>query len=77
VGNPARLQAEIRVNGERHETASAALAAMNLPEPDGFTMVRSYALLLPMPEDGTEPPYPPARLDLAHTHTRGSGNQSV
>ncbi|MFF3663463.1 DUF6348 family protein [Streptomyces olivochromogenes] len=76
-GQPGKVQAEIRVNGERHEAASAALAAMDLPEPHAFTMVRAYALLLPMPEDGTEPPYPPARLDLTHTHTRacGSGNQ--
>jgi hypothetical protein len=75
-GQPGKAQAEIRVNGERHEAASAALAAMGLPEPNAFTMVRSYALLLPMPEPGTEPPYPPARLDLAHTYTRacGSGN---
>ncbi|MFD5759251.1 DUF6348 family protein, partial [Streptomyces sp. NPDC127044] len=78
-GQPGKMQAEIRVNGERHEAASAALATMDLPEPNAFTMVRAYALLLPMPEDGTEPPYPPARLDLTHTHTRacacGSGNQ--
>ncbi|MFF7888249.1 DUF6348 family protein [Streptomyces sp. NPDC020794] len=71
-GQPGKVQAEIRVTGERHEAASAAL---DLPEPNAFTMVRAYALLLPMPEDGTEPPYPPARLDLAHTRACGSGNQ--
>ncbi|GAX58617.1 hypothetical protein SO3561_10191 [Streptomyces olivochromogenes] len=74
-GQPGKVQAENRVNGERHEAGSAALAAMDLPEPNAFTMVRAYALLLPMPEDGTEPPYPPARLDLTHTRACGCGNQ--
>ncbi|MGW3353801.1 DUF6348 family protein [Streptomyces bungoensis] len=47
-GRPGAMQAEIRVNGERHETASAAMAALNLPEPKVFTAVRHYALLLPV-----------------------------
>ncbi|MYS24991.1 hypothetical protein GA0115240_17227 [Streptomyces sp. DvalAA-14] len=60
-GQPGKVQAEIRVNGERHEAASAALVAMGLPEPTAFTMVRSYALLLPVREDGTGPLYPPMK----------------
>ncbi|MFF3890031.1 DUF6348 family protein [Streptomyces sp. NPDC001914] len=51
-GRPGAMEAEIRVNGERHEAASAAMAQLNLPEPKVFTAVRSYALLLPEPDDG-------------------------
>ncbi|MBK3566429.1 MULTISPECIES: DUF6348 family protein [unclassified Streptomyces] len=50
-GRPGAMQAEIRVNGERHEAASAAMTALGLPEPTAFTAVRSYALLLPLSED--------------------------
>lgn len=46
-GQPGAMEAEIRVNGERHEAASAAMAALNLPEPTVFTAVRHYSLLLP------------------------------
>jgi hypothetical protein len=69
-GQPGAMEAEIRVNGERHEAASAAMAALNLPQPTTFTAVRYYALLLPVPADGGEPTYPSTRLgpDLAHTH---------
>ena len=63
-GQPGAMQAEVRVNGERHEAASAALAALNLPEPAVFTAVRSYALLLPVPSAGGEPSYPAVRLEL-------------
>ncbi|MEU6275027.1 DUF6348 family protein [Streptomyces populi] len=49
-GRPGAMQCEIRVNGERHESASAALAALDLPEPTVFTAVRQYALLLPVTE---------------------------
>ncbi|WP_328445441.1 DUF6348 family protein [Streptomyces sp. NBC_00386] len=47
-GRPGAMQTEIRVNGERHETASAAMAALNLPEPKVFTAVRHYALVSPL-----------------------------
>jgi hypothetical protein len=71
-GRPGAMQAEIRVNGERHEAASAALAGLALPVPATFTAVRYYALLLPLPADGGEPAYPSVRLELgdghAHTH---------
>lgn len=46
-GRPGAMQAEIRINGERHEGASAAMAALGLPEPTGFTVVRYFALMLP------------------------------
>jgi len=59
-GTPGAMQSEIRINGERHEAASAAMAALNLPGPTVFTAVRSYALLLPMSPDGGEPAYDPA-----------------
>ncbi|MFF9813456.1 DUF6348 family protein [Streptomyces sp. NPDC014006] len=64
-GSPGAMQAEIRVNGERHEAASAAMAALGLPEPTTFTAVRFYALLLPVPAGSGEPSYPTVRLDLA------------
>lgn len=48
-GRPGAMEAEVRVNGERHAAASAAMAALNLPEPKVFTAVRYYALLLPLP----------------------------
>lgn len=47
-GRSGAMQTEIRVNGERHETASAAMAALNLPEPKAFTAVRHYALVSPL-----------------------------
>ncbi|MFJ7301046.1 DUF6348 family protein [Streptomyces sp. NPDC099088] len=62
-GRPGAMQAEIRINGERHETASAAMTALDLPEPKVFTTVRYYALLLPVPDGGGEPSYPPGRLN--------------
>ncbi|MFE4515561.1 DUF6348 family protein [Kitasatospora sp. NPDC056783] len=64
-GGPGAMRAEVRVNGERHEAASAAMAALGLPEPTTFTAVRFYALLLPVPAGGGEPSYPTARLDLS------------
>jgi hypothetical protein len=63
-GLPGAMEAEIRVNGERHEAASAAMAALRLPEPAVFTSVRCYALLLPVPAGGGEPRYPAVRLGL-------------
>ncbi|MGX1545232.1 DUF6348 family protein [Streptomyces adustus] len=54
-GQPGSMQTEIRVNGERHEAASAAMAALDLPEPSVFTAVRGYALLIPERADGGEP----------------------
>ncbi|MFF4802428.1 DUF6348 family protein [Streptomyces sp. NPDC001351] len=50
-GKPGAMQAEIRINGERHEAASAAMRALKLPEPTAFTAVRHYALLLPAASD--------------------------
>jgi uncharacterized protein DUF6348 len=46
-GQPGAMNAEIRVNGDRHEAASAAMAALGLPEPTVFTAVRYFALMLP------------------------------
>jgi hypothetical protein len=66
-GRPGAMEAEIRINGDRHEAASAAMAALNLPEPRVFTAVRSYALLLPVPVDGGAPNYPSVRLDTETT----------
>jgi len=64
-GLPGAMQAEVRVNGERHDAASAAMTALNLPEPTAFTTVRYYALLLPVPAGGGEPSYPSTPLGLA------------
>ncbi|WP_351235829.1 DUF6348 family protein [Streptomyces sp. NPDC002133] len=47
-GAPGAVEAEVRVNGERHEAASAALAALALPEPTVFTVARSFTLVLPV-----------------------------
>ncbi|MEV4253159.1 DUF6348 family protein [Spirillospora sp. NPDC049652] len=55
-GRPGAMECEVRVNGERDEAASAALAALDLPEPSVFTVVRYFALLLPATEaEGEEP----------------------
>ncbi|WP_157436536.1 DUF6348 family protein [Actinospica robiniae] len=61
---PESMECEIRVNGERHEAASAAMAPLNLPVPKAFTAVRYYALLIPLPPGRTEPVFPNVRLDL-------------
>lgn len=78
-GKPGSVQAEIRVNGERHDAASDAMAALTLPEPTVFTTVRYYALLLPLSADDGQPTYPAVRLQLddQHTHsaTCGCGNE--
>ncbi|MFB6820649.1 DUF6348 family protein [Streptomyces virginiae] len=50
-GVPGAMEAEVRVNGERHEAASAALAALGLPEPTVFTVARSFTLVLPAGAD--------------------------
>jgi hypothetical protein len=70
-GLPGSMEAEVRINGERHEAASAAMAALNLPEPNVFTAVRSYALLLPIPAGGGEPSYPSVDLGLESPHDHG------
>ncbi|MEV6443154.1 DUF6348 family protein [Amycolatopsis sp. NPDC051716] len=62
-GRPGAMTAEIRINGERHDAASAAMAALNLPEPATFTAARYYALLLPVPAGGGEPDYPATSLE--------------
>lgn len=67
-GRPGAMQAEVRINGERHEAASAALAALGLPEPATFTAVRYYALLLPQPAGASGPNYPSTSLGLSHAH---------
>lgn len=72
-GSAGKVQAEIRVNGERHEGASAALASLGLPVPTAFTMVRSYAVLLPLTDDGT-PLYPPNHVNIAHPHRGAAGD---
>jgi hypothetical protein len=72
-GRPGAMESEVRVNGERHENASAAMAALNLPEPTAFTAVRYYALLLPVPADEGQPRYPSVRLDLPHDHSAACG----
>jgi hypothetical protein len=56
-GLPGEMQAEIRVNGDCHEEASATMAALNLPGPSAFTAVRYYALLLPVSASAGEPNY--------------------
>jgi len=63
-GQPGAMEAEIRVNGERHDAASAAMATLNLLEPATFTTVRYYALLLPVPAGGEAPDYPATSLAL-------------
>lgn len=73
-GLPGGMQAEVRVDGERHEAASAAMAALDLPQPAAFTAVRYYALLLPLPADGGGPRYPVTGLGLdddAYEHEHG------
>ncbi|OIK06317.1 hypothetical protein BIV23_07945 [Streptomyces monashensis] len=83
-GRPGAMETEIRVNGERHDAASAAMAALNLPEPTTFTAVRYYTLLLPLPSDGAAPTAPSAALpnsqaDRPKTRppTRNQGFQST
>ncbi|MBC3839463.1 hypothetical protein GXW82_02300 [Streptacidiphilus sp. 4-A2] len=73
-GQPGAMVAEVRINGERHEAASAAMAALGLPGPTAFTTVRYYALLLPVPADGGEPEFPSTRLGLAHHHDAAHGH---
>ncbi|MGW6054331.1 DUF6348 family protein [Streptomyces sp. NPDC055189] len=74
-GSPGAMQAEVRVNGERHEAASAALASLGLPEPTAFTAVRFYALLLPVAAGGGEPSYPAApRLGLSPATGQTNGH---
>ncbi|WP_152645058.1 DUF6348 family protein [Kitasatospora griseola] len=73
-GTPGAMQAEVRVNGERHEAASAAMTALGLPEPTAFTTVRFYALLLPVPAGEREPSFPTARLDLAPASASGQSD---
>ncbi|WP_157875968.1 DUF6348 family protein [Streptacidiphilus griseoplanus] len=68
-GQPGAMEAEVRVNGERHPAASAAMAALGLPEPTTFTAVRYYALLLPVPAGGGRPSFPSTRLDLADSRS--------
>ncbi|MFD8077312.1 DUF6348 family protein [Streptomyces sp. NPDC059718] len=76
-GQPGAMEAEVRINGERHEAASAAMAALDLPEPTVFTAVRHHALLLPAPVGGGEPGHPTTNLDLdpdlAHDEACGCG----
>ncbi|MFF3566023.1 DUF6348 family protein [Streptomyces sp. NPDC002574] len=76
-GQPGAMESEVRINGERHEAASAAMAALDLPEPAVFTAVRRHALLLPAPADGGEPDYPATELGLdsepAHAHDGACG----
>ncbi|WP_157857857.1 DUF6348 family protein [Streptomyces durhamensis] len=57
-GRPGAMKVEIRVNGERHEAASAAMTTLNLPEPSVFTAVRYYALLLPVPAADAQTSHP-------------------
>ncbi|WP_186767898.1 DUF6348 family protein [Streptomyces qinzhouensis] len=80
-GRPGAMEAEIRVNGERHDAASVAMAALDLPEPATFTAVRYYALLLPVPAGGGEPDFPPSSPALpyplsdpdSHSHCHSHG----
>ncbi|MER7762230.1 DUF6348 family protein [Streptomyces sp. NPDC097619] len=65
-GAPGAVRSEVRVNGERHEAASAALAELGLPEPTVFTAVRSFTLLLP--------PDPEEDHDPEHGHRDGHGH---
>lgn len=67
AGQPGAMETEVRVNGERHEAASAAMAALNLPEPTTFTAVRYYGLL-PVPAGSPVPSGPTTNLDTHHAH---------
>jgi hypothetical protein len=69
-GLPGKMQAEIRVNGDCHEEASAAMAALNLPEPSAFTAVRCYALLLPV---SAPPGLAPENREFSGASFRGAG----
>lgn len=62
-GLPGAMEAEVSINGERHAAASAAMAALNLPDPTVFTAVRYYALLLPLPFE----------VDHGHEHSHEHG----
>jgi hypothetical protein len=62
-GRPGATQTEVRINGVRHEVASAAMAALDLPEPTVFTAVRYFALLLPVPAGGDVPSGPAIGTD--------------
>jgi hypothetical protein len=70
-GPPGQVEAEVRVDGERHPAASAALAELGLPEPAVWTAVRFHALALPLA--GGKPVYPAVRVDLPHVHDRHCG----
>jgi hypothetical protein len=76
-GRAGTMEAEVRVNGQRHATASEAMAALGLPEPATFAAAQFYALLLPVPAGGGEPAYPAVHLELEHTHgdTCGCGEE--
>lgn len=63
-GMPESMECEVRVNGERHDAASAAMAALDLPVPTAFTTVRYFALVLPLPNGRAEPVFPNVRLEL-------------
>ena len=73
-GRPGSMEAEVRINGERHAAASAAMTALNLPEPTTFTAVRYYALLLPVPAAGGEPNYPAVTLESHDATCRCGGH---
>ncbi|MCL2091284.1 MAG: DUF6348 family protein [Micrococcales bacterium] len=47
AGGPGLETAEVRINGQHHAPASAALAAMGWPRPgEGFSAARTYVLLV-------------------------------
>lgn len=59
-GRPGSMQAEIRINGAPHAAASAAMAALGLPEPATFAAARYFTLLLPETNrDAAPPPHRP------------------
>jgi hypothetical protein len=51
-GQPGAMQAEVRVNGDCHDGASAAMSALGITEPAAFAAARFYALLLPVTGGG-------------------------
>ncbi|HEV2634888.1 MAG TPA: DUF6348 family protein [Actinocrinis sp.] len=49
-GPPEDMEAEVRIDGERHAAASAALAALDWPVVECFTAIRSYTVFVPETE---------------------------
>jgi hypothetical protein len=75
-GQPGDVQAEVRVNGDCHGEASAAMAALGIPEPAAFAASRFYALLLPV-TGGGQPHYPATTLEADVAPGQGCGHDGT